>query len=305
MIRRKPNELWTHYLVRRLICDGVRLEPFSLEERLLVGDVTENNLLAYDLQIESEDTKFGLNVFTNLGNINFRNMAYNRPVDISEIVLLVGNELPFCLDIDFRSSRRVIIDEAYGLEGTIFSEYQEGRAYAPSKVINNVVTWVKSNGLVWKKNTEQIKDIQLQEQNKDSRKLEEVLKTVKELRMIATEHPTVLKPEGVYLKELYTQAINEDVDNLQVFEYGGKRYPYVLVDAHDLEGKPGKPFKNLYFVAREFAPEDWQQKVIALHESLCVKTNHDNARSREIELARHLGKEQEYLQWRKSIDDQF
>jgi hypothetical protein len=88
-----------------------------------------------------------------------------------------------------------------------------------------------------------------------------------------------------------------------VLEYEGRRIPYVLVDSSQIEGNVGKPSYNLYFVARDKAPEVWKQQVVALHESLCVKEGHEEATRKELPLVKSLGKETEYLVWRAEIEN--
>ncbi len=121
------------------------------------------------------------------------------------------------------------------------------------------------------------------------------------LLSIAQEHPLTLRGEDAHLKQLYVQAINEDIGNLQLFEFEEQRIPYVLVNSDDIWGNVGKPFLNLYFVAKDKAPERWQQQIVAYHESLCVKIGHDNAEKEEAKLVQHLGKEKEYVAWRKEV----
>ncbi len=62
---------------------------------------------------------------------------------------------------------------------------------------------------------------------------------------------------------------------------------------------------DLDFVARDLALEEWQQQIVAVHESRCVKKGHRAARKEERDAARSLGKEKEYRQWRKNIDAKF
>ncbi len=115
----------------------------------------------------------------------------------------------------------------------------------------------------------------------------------------------MLKPEGVYLGELYVRAINENARNLRFLRYRGEQIPYVLVHSSEIEDMVGKPFNHLYFVARDLAPELWQQKIIAYHESRCVVRGHDYAKAQEVALARSLKVEKEYRRWRARIDAQF
>ena len=79
----------------------------------------------------------------------------------------------------------------------------------------------------------------------------------------------------------------------------------LFLDSSDLEGSPGMVIDNLYFVAKDKAQEDWQQKIIAYHESFCLKIGHKEAKVKELQLAEHLGKQKEYRIWREQIDNGF
>lgn len=112
----------------------------------------------------------------------------------------------------------------------------------------------------------------------------------------------VLESDGAYLTRLYTDTINRDRDALRFFDYKGQRIPYVLVETADLHGHAGRFMGNLYFVARDAAPEDWQQACIAVHEHLHAKQgNHYGVRKQEKEIARAFGKEKEYSGWVRRV----
>ena len=130
----------------------------------------------------------------------------------------------------------------------------------------------------------------------------EIFATVKRLEQRVSRNQLGLQSDADYLKSLYIRVINENIENLKFFDYKGKRIPYVLVDSVTLEGIPGRVFNNLYFVAHDKAPEEWQQQIIAYHESLCVRIGHEKAKKEECTLAKYLGIEGEYLKWREEID---
>jgi len=58
---------------------------------------------------------------------------------------------------------------------------------------------------------------------------------------------------------------------------------------------------NLYLVAKDLAPEEWQQQIVAYHESLCSKVGHDEAVKRERKLVDALDKEKEYTDWVQTV----
>lgn len=106
------------------------------------------------------------------------------------------------------------------------------------------------------------------------------------------------------LEVLYVRAINESLDNLRFFYYEGRQIPYVLVNDKDILNLGGTAYGNLYFVAKDRFPEEWQQRVTAYHESFCHRRGHGYAKIKERELARFLGKEKEWLKIRKKLDDE-
>ncbi len=308
MIKRRPNELWTNYLMRRLGGEGIQLEPYSFEEKVQLGDIHDDSFDITSLSVFSEaDPNIYLHFYSMLRGLDSNDLNYKNLKDsLIENILLEDRDIDLILDLDFMPNGRTIVDTTNNIEqDIILSKYEQDRTYFSKNVVDDLVRWAKSKGYRWKKDTEGLERASKAQDDKFSGSLEKILQSVKELERIASESPVFLEPEDKYLSRLYVHTINENVDNIQVFEYDNQRYPYVLVDSSDLEGKPGKPFKNLYFVARDFAPEDWQQKIIAYHESLCVRTSHENAKTREIELARSLGKEREYLEWREQIDNGF
>jgi hypothetical protein len=72
------------------------------------------------------------------------------------------------------------------------------------------------------------------------------------------------------------------------------------VHSDEIEANVGRVYHNLYFVARDKAPEPWQQQLVAYHESLCAKIGHENARKREKILAEKIGKAQEHQDYLKA-----
>lgn len=200
-----------------------------------------------------------------------------------------------------------------------FSGYEEGKSYPAEELIQKVLDYFlihfnrekgkkvaeeyyalgkESKDLETKIPSEKKRTAKRDETTPDFQRLES---KIDRLLRIAETHPITLQGEDAYLKQLYVQAINRDANNLQILEFKGQKIPYVLVESEEIEGNVGKPFQNLYFVAKDKAPETWQQQIVAYHESLCAKIGHANAKKRELTLAKYLGKEKEYLSWRKKI----
>lgn len=315
MTERQPDELWTSYLIRRLEREGITVEVFHWADEGIHDSIT--------ILPDTHDGESSLFISRKFSEDK---EGCSKTARFSELSDLLEDELWFYPP----SKSESYVQFKFHRDGTVeadpkglfipFLKYQPGSSYPAQEVIENIVSYVK--GIVDESKRlkdihkrlgiseeELIREVTSSEQidksagTKQDPKLEEILSIVRELKGSVENHRHVLKPDDVYLAELYTKTINEDPNNLQFFEFAGQRIPYVRVQSSDLEGIPGRATGHLYFVAVDKAPEDWQQKIIAYHESLCVKAGHDNAKVREIELARVLGKENEYQTWRESIDN--
>ncbi len=237
------------------------------------------------------------------------------------ILSFLKEETYFDLNIE-SDSAEVDIFNFSGEPREYFSGYEEGKSYPAEELIQKVLDYflahfnreegkeVAEEYNALRKESEESKDpeVEIQPEEKRTAKKDETTPSFQRLEIkidrllrIAGEHPVTLQGEDAYLKQLYVQAINQDVNNLQILEFEGQRIPYVLVENTEIGGNLGKPFQNLYFVAKDRAPENWQQQIVAYHESLCVKIGHAKAKKRELTLAKHLGREEEYLTWRKEI----
>lgn len=290
-IKRSTGEFWTFYLVRRLKLEGVQVPDWTYS-------IPDNGFLI------SLKTQNGIGA-TILNRNPCRYGRYNDAICID--VLPESREIDFYLAFNFDEEMCNIFADFSEEEGrlakNIFPFIDDG-SISSEKVIESVISYLKglaeNPGLVYQKE-EDLEQKKLE--TDDSRKLDEILGSVRRLEMLASEHPMVLKPDDVYLRELYTRKINQKTGNLRVLRYKGRTIPYVLVGSDEIEGNVGRVSDNLYFVAADKAPEKWQQEIVAYHESWCSKIGHDKARKREIGLARKLGKEQEYLAWRATIDN--
>lgn len=277
----RVDELWTNYLIRRLREIGV--EPAVFRE----GDGSGVYLARYSTPLR----EWELTLIKDFRNIpskriteatSYSSLGYEL---LTEGVSLAwwSFERDLILKFEFQRVGMALVSDKRGgpIEGfprdRLFKKYCEGNYYRTSNVISKIVSYSKFIGLV---------PISVSHESDSS--------SVRRWGFC----------EGERLKELYTRAINEDVNNLRFFEWEGQRAPYVLVNSVDIWGNVGKPFENLYLVARDRAPEDWQQKIVAYHESLCIKSGHDIAKAKELSLVRALGKEKEYLAWRERIDNE-
>ena len=339
-LERKDNELWTGYLIRRLKEIGVKFETDiftsdDLNELVPVINLEAEHPVNMAFYREFE----GLALMRVLTENVLTNISLEQ-ILVTEGVRVGGEPKNDDLTIEFLFSSdgvaHVTYSKTLGVKiienpklapDDFFQSYGHARQYDSEVVIDDIVRYAELvlRGLVdvktrdtphtpwlndkanqklegYNESVTRVKHDVRSNKGGDTDILDDILRTVRRIESRQAEHPISLKDEGTYLSHLYVQAINEDADNLQFFEYDGQRIPYVLVHSSDLEGKPGKPFMNLYLVARDKAPEDWQQRIVALHESVCVREGHEEAKRKELPLAQSLGKEDEYLAWREDID---
>lgn len=99
--------------------------------------------------------------------------------------------------------------------------------------------------------------------------------------------------------------MNKDFQPVQLKRKELEASPYVLVDNCDIENNGGTGNGNLYFVAKDVFSELWQQQIVAYHETFCQRQGHEYAKTKEIELAKALEKEEEWLKIREKIDNGF
>lgn len=330
-LERLPDELWTSYLQRRLEEIGLPYTVYSPGSEIL--DLEEGVVAGLDFSIAGREVPIvRTERFLHQEDVNDCLVSASTLEKLAQDLALVSGEATIVypqedgfLKFYFHNGGVSVEEESLleVLEAPIFAKYNAAGTYTPQEVIDDIVQHALSlkpeSGFP---KAEELKQTQPQ-RTLESRttqppapqrepktpsdpRLDEILETVRSLDRRTAQHPVVMKSEGAYLQELYVRAINEDVNNLHVFEFDGQRIPYVLIHSSDLEGvegKVGKPFGNLYLVARDMAPEEWQQKIVAYHESLCAKRSHETAKAQELVLAKSLGKEPEYQAWRAEIDN--
>ena len=308
-LEREKNELWVLYLARRLEEESIALSPWRLDSELntnvsYLRSISEHGDNELNIRLKLKDGSSLDEVIAKDGSI--------RVLDIfSQKVWIASPEEDgqdyFHAEFIFNDDNTVTYART---DGNIdFQEYQDGQTYDAQQVVNNIVMYMKqfsetANAPLTREQEsppEVRQSIQSAQKGVDPR-LEEILQVVRRLDQRTAAHPMLLEGEDRYYTRLYTERINEDVKNLQFFEYNGERIPYILVDSSQIGGNTGKPFKNLYFVAVDHAPEVWQQQIIAVHESMCVKQGHEIARAEEPKVAAMLGKTEEYQIWRTGID---
>lgn len=303
------DELWLVYLLRKIEEAGVPMSYILDQGRgdlelPFVSRTDEDKMIAVSGRLDFLEAE------------SVRSLTRKSPVLdhlVTEVFVGLDEDSSIGFEIyEFENNNSRVTDISISNKSPnekLFRAYEEGRSYRASGLVESVLQFVPQLNVI---EDAKIDDGELECNDRLVRspetysgvegKIDEILKAVRGLQMIAGGHPMVLKDEGTYLQHLYVRAINEDVNNLQFLDYQGQRIPYVLVHSCDLEGQPGKPFKNLYFVARDIAIDTWQQQIVAYHESLCVKIGHDNAKAKEPALAEALGKLPEYQEWREQID---
>lgn len=335
-MERHPDELWSSYLIRRLEAEGFRFKDGEVGAENVIGfELLPPPYANLDISrwLVGEETIDSLVKERSLGRQQRSYGDYQCPLLEAEWVGLGTPTRPDALYRQFRFSAVGMVlvgrlDEEAGPLPDYLMKYAFDQIYSAREVVEDIVRYCRENKREFPPQEETLspeeavtrpygvpggagiperreKKLPPKSERKIpalERRIEELHKDVRKLLGLAGEHPVVLKGEGAYLQELYVRAINERIDNLRFLEYRGKRIPYVLVHSFDLEGDVGKPFHNLYFVARDVAPEEWQQQIVAYHESFCLHFSHERAQAEARRLARSLGKEKEYSRWLKTLE---
>ncbi len=331
--QREPDELWTSYLRRRLEGVGLHFEPdvtgHAVSVMAYTTDDSDVSIYRIVRECSNEDLERLLEQRHYAGAHKILDALLVDGFSIS----LPGEEGFFMFDFSpdwnsvFSWEDMPSEDIPERFRKYAFSD-EDDRKYSAEEAIDDIVAYVlelkPESGFPVPKSPreepeqqsrrdeaiqegEPAPDALREERNKpDDLRLEEILRTVRSLHALASGRAAVLQDEDAYLGELYVRTINDDVNSLQILEHEGRRIPYVLVHSSQIEGNVGKPSNNLYFVARDKAPEVWQQSIVALHESMCVKGGHEghqNARKMELAFAQQLGREKEYLAWRGDVDN--
>ena len=99
-------------------------------------------------------------------------------------------------------------------------------------------------------------------------------------------------------KQVYSRAVSEG--KLRWANSLGFEFPYVLTDSATI-GNVGLSMSGLYFVAKDLASKPWQEQLVAFHERFCSEEGHEYALKQEKTLARQLGVEKKYQNWRDMI----
>jgi len=320
----QPGELGTSYLLRKLKAARIDVPEFKHTGQ-------ENNKDFFNIEINLAD-EYAITLERATEEASHSLKDIKRAQRHSEleglrrdiIRLYIGGNPAY--NFTFKDDGKVIVEEADEKNiGPWLGKYETGKTYQASEIVDDLVAFALAKGenkpgtitpdktkkasapdASGRETAESGSRTQRAETETDggqtAQTLAEILRTVKNLERHVETHPMTLKEDGEYLSELYTRTINREADNLRSFRYQGETIHYVLVHSSELEGMPGRVFNNLYFVARNYAREDWQQKIIAYHESMCAKIGHEEAKEKEIELARKLGKAAEYKEWRAQID---
>ncbi len=296
-LERRPDELWTSYLVRRLRAEGFSPTEQDFEEtdklRTYDGGVLElrvtvdTNESLIEIQRKVLDLERSLR--ENSTYFELRRDLFEEWWEESVVVTQKGKPSEYTWLVFKEDGLVTVLEDSENNPHPTLSKYQPGTTWNAEECIDDLIHYIQSVGY----------QEELVGEEPDSRDASPRMETKR-----SSSATLDVLSEGEHLSRLYVEAINRDAHNQRFFEYRDKRIFYVLVDSSDIGGNVGKPFHNLYFVARDLAPEDWQQKIVAFHESQCLHFgSHEAAKAKEPRLARFLGKEQEYLVWREQIDN--
>ncbi len=95
--------------------------------------------------------------------------------------------------------------------------------------------------------------------------------------------------------DLYSAEVAND--NLKWANIMGEKFPYVVTNSEKLNNV-GSSMGGLYFVAKDFIKEEWQELAVAFHERFCANVSHKYALQKEKEFASSIGKTNEHKFWR-------
>ena len=306
-LERNPDELWTHYLIRRLEAEGISLgEPYFEDTHW--ARATTGKVLTVELEFKDffNSELFNQGTYADLADLLRRTLAEEVEVDNFQSKIVFSKD---------GTARFVPYEDDTTLEG-VFEKYEVNTEYPAEQVIGDLVEFAKEHVSGTQQDLADAAELPPPEpaperptrmSREDISVLEKILRVVtstdRQLKDLRLGDPGLaLEDEKNYFPRLYGEAVNKG--NLKWFNYKGESIWYVLVHSDQIGGKPGVPFENLYFVAEDKAPEEWQQRIIAVHESLCVKKSHAYAKLEEPKVALFLGKLGEYEPWRATLPDQ-
>ncbi len=327
-IQRQPDELWTAYLIRKLQAKSVEVPVLGKELSDYACDAYmtfQNSELVLTRMVGKSDTIEKLDCDHTIGRTVFNNLLHAKKYDdctapiadfVTETVLICfDSEEDYDIKFTFGRTDNILVSKAVEeqegkliLEG-LFAKYgpELGPAFVlqhgAEEAIDDIVQFVMNPSCASRRYVKGVRPTEPMERKMVSDpRLDEIVQKMRDLHSVVTEHPLVLKGDDAYLRDLYVRTVNKDIRRLKFFDYKGRRIPFVLVHSRDLESVAGRVSGNLYFVAKDKAPQEWQQYVVAYHESPCANIGHEKAKRREFAVAQYLGHGKEYNVWREKID---
>lgn len=313
-------KLWTPVFIaeieRRGFAGGLYSKSVHNATRIGISD----GVLDLNFEIDAESDKYGRSMLESGDSFNITETMVvgaggAEPDDPHVFITFINDAMELVQMVNL---------DAFFAGRDFFADYTSGQSYAPiGEHLERIFDYFlpKIDHTLARKRAQRITEKESQRHVPDAStpkpvpdhslvqriaSIEEKIQTLLGLAQGRHEGPrSVLESDDAYMKRLYIDILIRDRDALRFFDYNGKRIPYVLVQSPDMEGNIGRVFGNLYFVARDIASEEWQQQIVAVHESLCVAKSHAAARREEIKAARFLGKEEEYKTWRNTVDTYF
>ena len=301
---------WTAKIFNQLVSRGVPLDVF---------DPIDSSSKGISLTLnDPADNYFGFS-----GEFAFSSAF------LSGESITIGGSADDMIHFEFEGEKIKIADKNM-VDGTnlgaYFAEYEVGKTYPAEETITFILDYfiprfdVEGARRILAEKAKEDKDdnhiehpassrsesAKPQEDDQLAVRLANMEATLNQLLQYASERSPaqrgLLESDITYFPRLYTDLINRSRNALRFFDYKDQRIPYVLVESSEIEGHAGRYFENLIFVARDAAPEEWQQHVVSVHEYLHSRQgNHRNIRKAERDVASTLGKEKEYAPWFRQI----
>ncbi len=292
LLQRGPDELWSRYLIRSLEAAGKAVEsledPGEFSVHCLVSRKRSLIIARECIDDPSEEAIRKVKdatTYSELGDVVDGDVSEYVLVDVLPQNRCEYLELKFLFQRDGMVTAEVM--KNFQLEG-IFREYQSGGPFKAENVIDDLVAYAKNprraRGYFFGGSAQAVAKPSEQPPQKKGNGYR--------MGRMDLQDPH----EG--LSQLYWDKINEGLE--RSFTFKGDKIKYVLVKSGEIDGLPGRASGSLFFVAVDKAPEEWQQQIVAYHESLCA-SGHDAAQAAEIELAKALGKMEEYLVWQELV----
>ena len=129
--------------------------------------------------------------------------------------------------------------------------------------------------------------------------LSQVQERIRTYNDIDTLHNLPSPVPSKSMGQLYGEHVSSG--DFKVEDILGEIIPYVRTNSNIIMDT-GRVDGGLYFVSTDIANEPWKEQAVAYHEHFCQRKGHKYALKQEQKLVARLGKNKEWLEWRKKIN---